>query len=175
MSKTTKRIITIAALLLVTVFLVAIIGNLTNGFDNLFKPEEWGKQEVNPDNFIKVDAYTIEKEQSMPEGIDINVNDDGTIKVKGENKTTENIVVEICKVNLKAGTYTFTSGVNGCSASKYYLQAGQYYADFNNNTFPLPTDSELAVNIVVTPGESINVTFKPVLVAGEKAGSFYVD
>ena len=173
MSKMTKRIITIAALLLVTVFLVAIIGNLTNGFDNLFKPDEWGKKEVNPNNLIKAATYTIET-NSMPEGIDITVSDEGEIKVKGENKTTDNIVVEICKVNLKAGTYTFTSGVNGCSASKYYLQAGQYYADFNNNTFPLPTDSELTVNLVVTPGESINVTFKPVLVAGEEAGSFYV-
>lgn len=176
MSRTTKRIVTIISLVLLTVFLVAIIGNVTNGFDSLFKPDEWGKKELNPDNLIKL-PYLLETEKtvSMEEGVEITVNDDGSIKVKGENKTTSDIEVEICKVKLAAGTYTFTSGVNGCSASRYYLKAGNHYADFNTNTFILSAEEELTVKLVIKPDESINVTFKPVIVAGEKSGSFYAD
>lgn len=172
MSKTAKRVILILCCILATVFLVSIIGSVTNGFDDLFNPSEWNAKEINQDNLIKKSLYTISTE-SHPEGIDVTVNDDGLIRVKGENKTDEDFSLDICTVSLPAGKYTFTSGVAGCSASKYYLIAGTYYADFNNNTFELTTETELTVSMIVKPGEKISTTFSPVIVPGEESGSFY--
>lgn len=174
MSRRAKRIITIVGCVLATVFLVSLIGNLTNGFEDLFNPSEWGAKELNPDNYIKADIYTI-KDTSDPSGIDIKVNDNGLITAKGENKLESDFTVDICKVTLPAGTYTFTSGVSGTSASKYYLKAGEYTADFNNNTFVLSQETELTVSLVVRAGENINATFSPVIVSGEDEGSFYID
>ena len=175
MSKTTKRnIILVVVAVLLAVFVSTIIGTLSNGYENIDDPASWGQKDINPDNLIKVADYSINT-QSLESGIDIVVDDDGRIKVQGENKTTSDVTVEIVKVTVPAGTYTFTSGVSSTSASKYFLKANGYYADFNNNTFELASETTLTISLNVKAGEELNVTFAPVLVAGDEAGTFYID
>ena len=175
MSRTTKRnLIVIIVAVLAAVFISTLIGTMTNGFEDVFNPEEWNRKDVNTDNFISKENYLI-KTMSYPNGLEVTVKDNGLIRVTGENKDSENAVIEICKVTLPAGTYTFTSGDSGTSASKYYLKAGDYYADFNNNTFTLAEETELTVSISVLKGEEVSATFSPVIVEGEKEGSFFID
>ena len=175
MSKTTKRnIIVIIVAVLVAVFISTIIGSVSNGYKDILNPSEWNKKEVNNANFIAAENYFI-KTQSYEQGIEVEVKDNGLIKVNGENKDDETVQIDICTVTLPAGTYTFTSGVSGTSASKYYLKAGNYYADFNNNTFTLEEDTELTVSLFVLKGEEVNATFAPVIVPGEVEGSFFID
>ena len=174
MSRTTKRnLIVIVVAVLLSVFVATLIGTMTNGFEDTFNPEEWNKKDVNTDNLISKDSYLI-RTQSYEQGLEVEVKDNGLIKVTGENKDAETMQIDICKVTLPAGTYTFSSGVNGTSASKYYLKAGDYYADFNNNTFTLTQETELTVSIFVLKGEEVNCTFAPVIVPGEEEGSFFV-
>ena len=175
MSKTTKRnIIVIIVAVLVAVFISTLIGSLSNGYEDLFEPSKWNKGDINTENFISKEHYLI-KTTSFEEGIEVVVDSDGLIKVNGENKSDSTFTADICTITLPAGTYTFTSGVAGTSASKYYLKAGDYYADFNNNTFELEEETELTVVLNVLKGETINTIFAPVIVEGEEEGSFYLD
>ena len=175
MSRTTKRnLIVIAVAVLVAVFIATLIGTITNGFEDIFNPSEWNKKDVNTKNYIKAENYSI-KSLSYTEGIEVEVKDNGTIHVSGTNKDSKTLEIEICKVTLPAGTYTFSSGVSSTAASKYFLKAGDYYADFNNNTFTLSQETELTVSLSILKGEELNKTFAPVIVQGKDEGSFFVD
>lgn len=171
-----KKVITIIVCLVVGVFLTSMVGFMTNSFDT--NKDNWGIAQLNEDNFINVDDYVI-KDQNSGDGYSIDVSDKGEIKVTGKNESGAAVTLEIQQITLPAGTYTFTSGVNGTSKNSYhlYLDNGEettYYADFGTNTFTISAEDTFKIYLSIAKDAEVNKTFKPVLVKGETAGDFYV-
>ena len=171
-----NKILTIIICLVVGVFLASMVGFMTNGFDK--DKDNWGVTQLNDDNYFKVDNYVI-KDQNSGDGYEIDVSDKGEIKVTGKNESGAAVTHQIQQITLPAGTYTFTSGVNGCSKIGYnlYLDNGSettYYADFGNNTFTVAAEDTFMVYLSIGKDVEVNCTFKPVLVSGESAGDFFV-
>ena len=171
-----KNIVTIVCCLIVGVFLASMVGFMTNGFDK--NQDNWGITQLNDENYFKVANYTI-KDQNSGDGYQVKVSDKGEIEVTGKNESGAAVTVEIQSITLPAGTYTFTSGVNGTSKNSFYLYLDSgdgttYYADFGTNTFTLSAEDTFKAYISIAKDAEVNKTFKPVLVKGEAAGDFYV-
>ena len=171
-----KKAIIIIVCVVVGVFLTSMIGFMTSGFDK--DTDNWGVTQLNEDNYFKVEDYVI-KDQNSGDGYQIDVSDKGEIKVTGTNESEAAVTVEIQTITLPAGTYTFTSGVNGTSKNGYYLYLDNadgsiIYADFGDNTFTLSAEDTFKVYLSIAKDAEVNKTFKPVLIKGETAGDFYV-
>ncbi len=136
--------------------------------------------ERNPDNLLKVDDTYI-KSQKTNYGLEIDVDDNGVIKLEGNTSANEELVVQT--VTLPAGTYTI-SGIEKPNIAKMTLAAkvdgNSYYAGLSNDTFTLEAEKAVTIVINVQTGEGdektidyVNRTIKPVLVKGEEIGDFY--
>ena len=169
MKQKTKRMLKRVGIFL----LVAILGGLTasfamtaaNGFD----------RELNPENIIDVDKYTVKDGDSSGKGIKVSVNDDGVIKLNGE--ASENDEYTVTTLSLAAGTYTisgYDSNSKGVTLKAVYNGTITAISGTTYATFTLET--ETSVSIVITIAEDyycFNTTIKPVLVEGDEAGDFY--
>ncbi len=132
----------------------------------------------NEDNLITVDENYI-KTHNTNRGVEVEVKEDGTIKLSGE--ATSDYVVTVATVNLKAGTYTI-SGLENPDVNKFYLYAaygtgGSAIAGTSNATFTLTTDQTVTIRLSWVDGMEFGKIFdtkiQPVLVSGEVAGDFY--
>lgn len=170
-----KRIFILLGALLVIILAVSAIGFATNGFDK--DRDNWGITQLNEDNLFSADSYSI-KSANTGDGYEVTVSEDGHIKVKGTNESGAEVKLAVQEIKLASGTYTFTSGVSGASKSSYCMMITDgtttHYADFSNNTFEISAEATFTAYIVIQDKADINVTFEPVLVPGEDAGTFYV-
>lgn len=173
-----KRIILIVVALLVIILAISAIGFATDGFNK--NTDKWGIREVNEKNFIKASEYTV-KNGALAEGLNVTVSNNGEITVNGKNNSSVVTKIEVQNVTLGPGTYTFSSGSDKTSTGTYFMSMEKsggtesYTADFVGQcTFTLDAETEFVVYICVQSGIEINTTFKPVIVEGESAGSFYV-
>lgn len=176
--KTLINTLIIVGCTLLCIFVLCMIGRVSNGTFDIFNTDEWELRSVNEDNLIKVDSYDV-KDLNTGLGYTIDVTDDGQIKVSGENETEEAQQIKVQELTLAKGTYTFTSGVKGTSKAGYNMAIviGEktYYADFGtDSTFTLDAEATATVYINIGAKTECNVTFSPVLVEGEEAGDFFV-
>ena len=166
----------IAIIVLCSTALLGVIAAVTDGF------QDFEFRQVNEDNLICVDNYEAALEDKRTDGLKVEVNDDGVIAITGENETENDVEIEICTVTLKADEYTLScEGARGLDDKTYYLKAvndsddSTVIVDSNKaETFKVESDSTYTIYIVVCDGEEINTTFKPVLVADDEPGDFYV-
>lgn len=171
---------TIGVIVLIVVLctgILGIIGTITKGFT------DFEVRVPNEKNLIQVDNYFTTLEDKREDGLSIEVNEDGVIAVTGKNNSTEDVVIDICSVTLKAGKYTLSSSAKGTSDKTYYLVATTGVGDSafeikgdteKESTFSIEEETEFTISIVVCAKESINTTFKPVLNEGDKPVDFYV-
>ena len=167
-----RKIISMIALVLV-IAAVASLAVWTEGFT------AWKIRELNEDNLIKSENYVDGLDDKREDGLKIEVDEDGVITVEGENETEDDVKIVVTTVTLKAGEYTISSSAKGTDDKTYYLsiEAGDnvIIADEDeDSTFEVDEETTYTVYIVVCAGEEIDTTFKPVLVNGDEAGSFFV-
>ena len=177
-TKTRNSIITVCGLL-VLALLTGLVMNLYGVFD--------GKK-ANPDNIISIDnnddSYAAVKTINNGYGVKYTVDKDGSVKAKG-TATADDTFVILSGVKLEAGkTYTLSAGVDSVSYNSYALRlhnknatkgsANEYiYAELDG-TFTAANGTDLYdVEIIVKKDVKINTTFRPVLVEGKTAGTFY--
>lgn len=166
-----KVLITIVLLLAVAG--IASLAVWTEGFT------AWDIRELNEDNLIKSETYVSNLDDRRTDGLKIEVDEDGKITVEGENETAEDIKVTVAEITLGEGEYTFTTSARGADDKTYYmcLEAGDISLiadDGDYSTFEVNEETTYTIYIVVCAGEEIDTTFKPVIVEGDEAGSFYV-
>lgn len=166
-----KKILTLVVLLL-AVAGIASIAVWTEGFT------AWEITEVNESNLINVSLYDGTLDNRRTDGLTVDVDEDGKITVEGKNDGETDIKIKVGEVKLAEGEYTF-SAARSTSKKTYYmsLENGDtviYNNDGKNSTFDVETETTYSIYIVVNAGQEIDTTFKPVLVAGDEAGSFYV-
>ena len=174
-----KKIIAIVLLLLAIVG-ISSLASWTDGFT------AWDLKELNEDNLIVVDNYVDTLEDKRTDGLTVEVDEDGAITVEGENEGTEDIkITVVSNFPLEDGEYTFGTSSKGSDKKAYYMcimQGNEIvaadYDEEEDRTFKVKnaegSSNVYQLCIVVCAGEEIDTTFKPVLVEGDKAGSFYV-
>ena len=172
MSKTTKNILVIIFCIFASVLISSLVGSLTNGF------VDWDFHIVNEKNLISIDNYDSALTAEI-DGIDIEVDEDGVITVDGENKGTGDLKIKVADLTLKKGEYTFSSSAKGADDKTYFMsiENGNTVVkadDGEDSTFDVKEEATYTVYITICAGEEIDTTFKPVLVDGDKVGSFYV-
>ncbi len=173
----TKKVLSGILAVGVIIGALAFLGNVSHGFENL-NPKDWEIQQVNEENLIKVENYTIEQGVYNPgTGISVDVKKDGTFIVDGEHGGSEDLNIEIGTVELKAGTYTFKSGYKGAGVYKAYLKLvtddGYKKADFEN-PIEITADTTAKIVLVICPeAELNNARFQPTLAEGTEAIDFF--
>ena len=173
------------SILCVVLVLGAVVGLVSGAFNGVA-----GIGTRNENNYLTVGEegnYTLTAKKSLlGNTLTVTPNDDGAIKIVGDTTDEETQTVQIASVELKAGTYTFTSGKNGVRSSAsekgVWLTAtigannGTVIADFGGDdadgTFTLESGSRLIIYVNIAPGEH-NVTVYPTIVKGKTAGAFY--
>ena len=169
----------ILAAVLATVMLVSWIGSLSKGFENM-DPKDWEFVELNENNLIDADALIEEFNDGS--GYSVVKNDNGTLTIKGQNESeTEAGKIELGKIILKPGEYTFTTGKNGenGNATKTFynlsLEADgvQHYADFGG-VLTVEAETEYTIYLNLGTEKSFNgITLYPVIVEGDEAEGYF--
>lgn len=167
-----KKILAIIILLL-AVMGISALATWTDGFT------AWELKELNEDNLVKLANYDAAFETADYDDLDIEVDEDGVIAIEGENKGTEDLKIKVATVTLAKGEYTISSGAKGADDKTYYMSIvvgdKEIIADDGeDSTFKVESEETFEIYITVCDGEKIDTTFKPVVVEGDKAGSFYV-
>lgn len=175
----TKKIIFGVVAVLLVVGLVTGIGFMTKGFTEK-DPDNWTIRDRNEENLFTLEDYTLEGTKNTGDGITVTANKDGSITIDGKNHSTEEIEIEIGKITLEAGTYTFTSGYSNSGLYSAYLNlqtsGGEYSADFggDNGTFTLSAEATGTVYLVIASDFQFNnKTLYPVIAEGDSEVSFY--
>lgn len=185
MSRTTKRnIIIIVVAVLAAVFVSTLIGTLSHGYDDIFEPSSWGNQR-NPDNLILVSEDDVicntgagTTELKLSDFFDVSVNGKGVVSIDGDGAKEDDLSIVLWSSNkLAAGTYTFSceskgtfkGNVNICTAGS------SAYIPVSDDTFTVTAGTTYYLVVTAEAGQEIDATFKPVLVSGDKAGSFYAE
>ena len=172
MSNKTKKILKIVGLVFVGIISCGLIMNIAGVETDLFD------KDLNKDNLIVVNDTYVES-QNKNSGVEVEVDDDGVITLKGTAAKGEDLLVQ--SVELKAGTYT-VSGLDDCNKAKFcmYVQYNtddKAYSADKSATFTLESDQ--IVNVYIYWGEDQNfgelipTKVYPTLVEGEEAGDFY--
>ena len=169
-----KKIIIIIAVVL-GIAAISSLAVFTDGF------KTWDIREVNEDNLVNVSIYDDTLEDKREDGIKVEVDENGVIEVTGENETNADVTINVCEVTLNKGEYTFGSSAK-TDKKEYYMTLSNSdstivindYDDVDDRTFKVDTETTFTLSIVVKSGEEIDVTFKPVLVEGDKEGKFFV-
>ena len=159
--------IILASAALSTICLGALGGEITNPLE----------KDRNPDNLLVVDENYIES-QNNNHGVEIDVAENGTIKLSGE--ATSDWSLKITELKLPAGTYTL-SGMEDPNVDECYLYLNygnsQAIAGTESATFTIDDEMTVSVNLSWKEGTKFNLfnyhKIQPVLVEGETAGSFY--
>ena len=161
--------------------LFGFISVQTNSFNN---PEDLFTRELNPDNLLKTgeDGNVTLTTHTTESGMAVTVSDNGAVKVKGGNSSYSGSSekLQYAEIKLPAGTYTISSGLDHPSTATEYVtvtygdkSATADLGQENPGTFTLTEETTVVVWLHLCPAEDHNVTFYPVLVADDEAGSFY--
>ena len=136
-------------------------------------------KELNPDNLIDINGEGYIKSQNTARGVEIDVDEDGIIKLSG--KATSSGTVTVATVELQPGTYTL-SGVENPNIDEFGMRL-QYgsgdvaFADTQSATFEITAVETVSIIIYWADDYSFNMftnkKVMPVLVSGKTAGSFY--
>ena len=189
MSRTTKRnIIIIVVAVLAAVFVSTLIGTLSHGYDDIFEPSNWGNQR-NPDNLIMVSEDDVicnigagPGEVNLNEYFDVSVNGKGVVSIDGDGAKEDDLSIVLWSSDkLAAGTYTFScetkgtfnGNINICTFSDG--PSFSQYIPVDDDTFTVTAGTTYYLVVTAEAGQEIDATFKPVLVSGDKAGSFYAE
>lgn len=134
-------------------------------------------QTVNEANYIKVDDYTIASTEDEDAAIQVTVDEDGIITIKGENETESATELTVTTVTLEKGDYEFVSNAKGCDEKTYHIElrdaeGGQIIAD---EEFTIDETTTYNVIIVIEVDASIDTEFAPVLVEQGEKTSFLVN
>lgn len=167
-----KKIIAIV-LLVLAIAGISALATWTEGFT------AWDLKELNEENLVNVANYDATFDTADYDDLDIEVDEDGVITIEGENKGAEDLKIKVATVSLTKGEYTISSGAKGTDDKTYYMSIiigdKEIIADDGeDSTFKVETEDTFDIYITVCDGEEIDTTLKPVVVEGDKAGSFYV-
>lgn len=165
-------VLKIVALSLVAATLLGVgLFAFSGGFADAF-----GKDR-NKNNLITMDTTYI-KTHNTNRGVEIDVDENGVIKLSG--KATSDYSVKVASVKLAAGTYTI-SGLNEPDLNEFYMyvqhSGGQAISGTNGATFTLNAEETVTVYLEWADEYNFNLfnksTVRPVIVEGKEAGSFY--
>ena len=170
--KTSYAIKIIAAILAVALLCGVGVVLFSNGF----------LQKRNDKNLIGPDSENYIKTQGTKYGVDVEVKEDGTIKLKGNPSGNIELVVDT--VELEAGTYTLSAikepDLASVTLSAQWNVTNFCYAGFGDevldDTFTLTEKTTVSVILSIQSEAEIayaNRTIRPVLVSGDTAGDFY--
>ena len=134
-------------------------------------------QERNENNLLKVDDTYI-KSQSLINGIELDVMEDGAIHIHGDPSNNATVIIQ--QVKLSAGTYTI-SGIEKLDTGKMMLcvvygSGSSAIAGDSSATFTLTEEETVSVELHFVKDAEIhyaNRIIRPVLVEGDEVGEFY--
>ena len=178
--QTIKKVVIYALAVLALVGTMAVIGNLSNGFQNL-NPKDWNVVERNDKNLIPLTG--MEERYRSDVGVNIKQSD-GVLTLTGTNKSTADASIAIASFKLPAGTYTFTTALEGIndntSVYGYYMKLakasdGSLVANADGTSaFTIAEETEVTLSVVVAPDEKLdNIKLYPAIVEGTEAASYY--
>ena len=173
MSRSTKKILTYAGVILIAVALCGSLGFVTKGFTER-DPQNWVIQERNELNLFD-NTRSEDKTITDGTGITVTMKKNGSVIVDGKSGASENTTIELGEVTLKPGTYTFTSGYKKAGLYSAYLklQLGDSFvtADFDgHDNIVITSETTAEVVLVVCPDIDFNnATFYPVIAEGADA------
>ena len=153
------------------IFIIALLcGFITFAFSNGFLRDR------NEENLISLEGYIVDQKDLY--GIELDVKDDGVIKIKGDTK--ENVDFCINYLYLDPGTYTL-SGIADPNLGSITLNARfndeVAYAGDKTGTFTLSERTLVYIYLSIVECEEgiswVNRTIRPCLVEGNEAGDFY--
>ena len=162
---------------LASCLVLTTVGALSTGFTD-WKVTEWFEKEVNPDNLLKVEGYTI-KSEKLNSGLEFDVDEDGVIKVSG--KSSEECEKVVAHITLEPGTYTiggYDSDANKMSLA-IVVNAEIHYAgdtsDTSGATFTVTETTAATVKLVIAKDTNFLLaqTVRPTLVKGSNEIDFY--
>lgn len=144
------------------------------------------EKDLNPDNLIKVENYFENLPEKTDGGLEIDWKEDGRFVLSGKHSDDDianNALYTLAftNVTLNEGVYTFTPGNYKCDDETY----GMYYI-INGETPVYVFDDETTIHIDGTSTVEFGfcvknnyyilyAEFAPVLVSGDKVGSFFVE
>lgn len=146
-------------------------------------------KDLNPDNLLKYEEHYNDKLTDEWENGTLKAkwNDNGSFALYGKYEDpdiadSDFFSYDFATVSLAAGTYTFSHGNDNCSDETYYLSVKSADGTVSGVvcdkafTFELTEASNITISFnVKNEHRIIYAKFEPVLVAGEKAGDFFVE
>lgn len=188
MKSSTRRWVTILAVVLVSVTLAGVLGHITGGFENLFQPSKWVIRAVNENNLYQSLDFADEKGviSDGADGITVSLNDDHVIKVSGVSEAAQAHVIGT--YTLKANTsYVFDSSLSNGTKGTIYMAVrmvddgeelvASYTGPAVISASKLTADTEVEIVVYIADKVSLrNVNLKPILCTGKTADdlvSFY--
>lgn len=167
-----KKILKIVGIVLASVMLLGFgVSAFGGGNFDVFDREK------NDKNLVKVDESYI-KTHNTNRGVEIDVKDNGVIKLSG--KATSDYSVKVASVKLAAGTYTI-SGLDEPDINEFWMyvqhSGGQAISGTDGATFTLNAEETVTIMLAWAEDYNFNLfnenTVRPVIVSGDEAGSFY--
>lgn len=179
MKRSTRRWLTILAVVLVSVTLAGVLGHVTGGFENLFKPKKWNLNGVNKENLYQSLEFADEDGviSDGADGVMVTLNKNHEIKVTGVAESAQ--VHVIGTYTLQANTsYLFDSSLSNGTKGTIYMAVREVNSDDNivaSYTGPvviaateLAEDTEVEIVVYVADETSLrNVTLRPILCTGK--------
>lgn len=170
-----RKIGGLAAICVIAVIFLGAFFGLTMGTINEIAGFEF--RSLNEANSFKVENYIIEDTEDEDADLQIDVTEDGVIKIDGKYNGEEAFELQVATIVLEKGDYVFKSHAFRDGENRYQLilkdaADGIIVADAE---FTVDTDTTYTAYIVIQPDVKLNgIEFSPVLVEdGEKTG-FYV-
>lgn len=187
MSYRTKRVSVwlVLGIVVVAMFAVGFIGNITSGFQNFGADEIADKlHPINEDNLYTAECLQL-TDQNDGTGLVIDVDETkGIVKVSGTPSVTSSKLIGT--ITLDPGTYTFTAigadaAKNSANVTLDVTGGMKVYADFTSassgntyySTFTIEEETTFTINFNYTADAVIDCTVLPVIVKGTEAGNFY--
>lgn len=136
-------------------------------------------REINPDNLIKVENYSIKTEKTTV-GIDVDVKEDGRISLSG--KATADYKAAVVTLQLNPGEYTLGGCKSQIGKSGLVIEynGSEHYAGIDGDkegaTFTITEDQgSVSATVYVFVDEDVRVlqTIEPTLAKGDEEISFY--
>ena len=167
------------ALALAVILVVGVLGWATGGFQSFDKDSIKSNtaRKVNPDNLFTAECVSL-KDTNDGYGVQLTVNDNGSIKMKGT--ATADKAYVIGKVKLAEGTYTVTA-LDGASLGTAYVSVkiGSASTEVNADFTPgkqitiAADDTEVTLTLHVVKDAELDATVYPVIVEGTEDGKFF--
>lgn len=172
-----KKILMIVCAFLAGLFVMGSVSALT------------AEKTLNPDNLlVKKDTYITNLLKETDKGLRIDWKDDGAFVLSGKHADDNEAnnamyMYEFATLELEPGKYTISSGNDKANAETYGMFVkydGQIKHNVYGDAVTFDIDGEETKTVII--GFSVKnqyrilyAKFEPVLVKGDKAGSFYVE